>query len=150
MRQWSSTTCTMNLVASLVLAFPSFAGVLAAGMFMGHNGSTIQEFTELNSNNVEYRYSSVRPGLAIQVGAVLFRGTKFQRGKREGLAYTLKGTAFMFKRGCPPAGYAVIGEQTNSRVVLKGAAPVHAKGSCDVTGYDQWNKNAALLFDIAE
>lgn len=143
---------TPNLMAVLILAFPSFANAeMAGGMFMQHNGSTIQEFSELNSNKVEYRYAGARSGVPIQEGAVLFRGTKMQRRKREGFAYNLQGTAFVFKKGCSSVGYDVIGEQTNTRVTLKGAAPIRAKGtSCEVAGYDQHDKNATLIFDIAE
>lgn len=142
---------TIYLAAAVVVALPSFAcAEMAGGMFMGHNGSTIQEFTQLNSDKIEYRYSSVRAGVPIQEGAVLFRGTKAKREQRRGTVYLLKGTAFVFKRGCPPAAYEVAGEQTNSRVLLKGAAPVHAKDSCMVVGHDAQHRNATLVFDIAE
>ena len=151
MQQGSATTATIYLAAAVIVALPSSASAeMAGGMFMGHNGSTIQEFSELNSDKVEYRYSSVRAGIPIQEGAVLFRGTKAKRGQHRGIAYLLKGTAFVFKRGCPPAAYEVTGEQTNSRVLLKGAAPVHAKDSCKVVSHDAQHKNATLVFDIAE
>lgn len=116
---------------------------MSGSMFMGHNGSTIQEFSEIGNDRVEYRYSSVRPGLSAHEGDVLFRGTKSSRG-------VVKGTAYVFKRGCPPAGYEVTGRQTNDRVVLRGAAPVHAAGSCDVVRHDPNAASATLVFTIAE
>lgn len=121
----------------------SASAEMGGGMFMGHNGSTMQEFSELNSPKVEYRYSTVRPGMSAHDGDVLFRGTKSDRGE-------LKGTAYVFKRGCPPAGYEVTGRQTNDRVVLRGAAPVHAATSCDIIRHDRNVGSATLVFTIAE
>jgi hypothetical protein len=119
-----------------------------AGAFMGHNGSTIQEFTD--GDRVEYRYSSVRVGLPAKQGAILFRGTKHLSRNSPHVAYDLQGTAYTFKRDCPPAGYEVRGEQTDTLVILHGAAPRHAAGSCAVIGYDSNGANATLVFGIAE
>jgi uncharacterized protein len=110
-------------------------------MALGHNGSTVQMRTT-GDNRVEMRYTSVRPGIPAREGALLFRGTTTANGR-------IRGTAYVFKRGCPPAGYEVSGEQTNSRIVLHGAAPVHGDG-CDIIGYDASSHNARLEFTIAE
>lgn len=118
---------------------------MIAGMFMSHHGSTIQEFTD--GHRIEYRYSSIRPGVPAKEGDVLFRGTK--HGEASG-DFELKGIAFTFKRGCPPAAYQVQGEQTSVRVILRGAAPRRAANSCAIVGYDPNSVNAKLVFDIAE
>lgn len=142
---------TMMSIAALGLLFPATAQAEMTGsMFMGHHGSTIQEFSDASSDKIEYRYSSVRPGLPVKEGDVLFRGTKADTKKTSGPAYVLKGLAYVFKRGCPPVVYAVTGEQTNARVVLRGAAPHHEGHSCKVARYDSNGKNAILIFDIAE
>ena len=136
----------LGIAAAVTLAAFLSSGAhaeMSGGMFMGHNGSTIQEFGEIGSDRIEYRYSSVRPGLSAREGDVLFRGTKSSRG-------AVKGTAYVFKRGCPPAGYAVVGWQTNERVVLRGAAPVHAAGSCAVARHDPNAASSTLTFTIAE
>ena len=108
---------------------------------LGHNGSTIQ--MTKTGNVVEMRYTGVRSGLAAEVGALLFRGTVTSSGHIEGTAYT-------FKRGCPPAPYQVSGQQTNKQIVLLGRAPVHDRNSCEVVAYDPAAASASLVFDIAE
>lgn len=119
-----------------------------AGAFMGHNGSTIQEFTD--GDAVEFRYASVRAGVPARPGDILFRGEKHPSRNSPHVAYDLQGAAYTFKRGCPPAGYEVRGEQTDTRVILHGAAPRRAPDSCAVVGYDSNGANATLVFDIAE
>jgi hypothetical protein len=108
----------------------------------GHNGSTVEMLTRPN-HQVEMRYAGVRQGLPVEEGAVLFRGTISDRGE-------INGTAYTFKRGCPPSGYEVSGWQMQSRIVLNGAAPVHAPGSCNIAGYDSQGGNARLEFTIGE
>jgi hypothetical protein len=136
----------LSIILVVLLAAPATAhSEMIGGMFMSHHGSTIQEFTD--GDRVEYRYSSVRSGVPAKEGDVLFRGTK--RHQASG-AFELKGNAFTFRRGCPPAGYGVHGEQTSARVILRGAAPQRAKNSCAVVGYDSNSANAKLVFEIAE
>ena len=146
-RSHSSLPAFLALVALAGLTVTARAAMVA-GAFMGHNGSTIQEFSD--GDRVEYRYSSVRIGLPAKQGDVLFRGTKHLSHKSPPIAYDLQGTAYTFKRGCPPAGYEVRGEQTSTRVILRGAAPRHAADSCAVIGYELNGGNATLVFDIAE
>ena len=137
----------LAFIALAALTVTARAGMVA-GAFMGHNGSTIQEFTD--GSRVEYRYASVRAGLPIRQSDILFRGTKHPSHKSSHVAYDLQGTAYTFKRGCPPAGYQVRGEQTSTHVVLHGAAPRHAADSCAIIGHDSNGANATLVFDIAE
>jgi uncharacterized protein len=143
-------TCIRNAyveqLAALAAEIKRFAGSSPSNVptettVLGHNGSTIQ--MTKTGNVVEMRYSSVRSGLAAPVGALLFRGTVTSSGHIEGTAYT-------FKRGCPPAPYQVSGQQTNKQIVLLGRAPVHDKSSCDVVAYDPAAASASLVFDIAE
>lgn len=129
----------------LIAASATARGEMLAGMFMSHHGSTIQEFTD--GDRIEYRYSSVRAGVPAKAGDVLFRGIKRHEASGN---FALKGSAFTFRHGCPPAGYEVQGEQTNDRVILRGAAPRRAANSCAILGYDPNSVNAKLVFDIAE
>ena len=109
---------------------------------LGHNGSTIEMSTDAN-NNVVMRYSSVRAGLPVREGTVLFKGTVDANG-------WVNGTAYVFKRGCPPASYDVSGEKTNSRILLRGEAPIFETNSCDIASYDPSSRNSRLEFTIAE
>jgi hypothetical protein len=108
---------------------------------LGHNGSTIEMIKK--GHQVTMRYSGVRPGLSAQEGAVLFRGIVSDNN-------TLQGTAYTFKRGCAPAGYAVTGRQTNAKIYLHGEAPVRDRAGCDIVGYDGNGPSGQLEFDIAE
>lgn len=108
---------------------------------LGHNGSTIMMTRK--GHQLTMTYSGVRPGLSVQVGSTLFSGTITDRNEIQGSAYT-------FKRGCPPAPYAVSGVQTNNEIVLRGGAPVRDSSGCAVVDYDDSAPSATLRFDIAE
>jgi uncharacterized protein len=120
---------------------PAARGDIEEKTVLGHNGSTIEMVKK--GSAVEMRYAGVRPGLSVPEGSVLFRGTVGDSGHMQGTAYT-------FKRGCPPADYKVTGQQTNNRIVLRGPAPVRDSQSCDVVGYDDAAPSSTLVFDIAE
>ena len=109
--------------------------------FLGHNGSTV-EMTK-RGHQITMRYSSVRPGLSAQEGSLLFRGIVSDNN-------SIQGTAYTFRRGCAPAGYAVTGRQTNRKIVLHGEAPVRDRSGCEIVGYDGNGPSATLEFDIAE
>ena len=115
---------------------------MVGSAFLQHNGSGLQIFNGPH-NHVEFRYANVREGLTAREGDVLFRGVMSEGGR-------VAGTAFVFKRGCPPAPYDVSGTQTASRIVLKGAAPVHEPDSCNIARYDDSVASARLEFTIAE
>jgi hypothetical protein len=144
-RLHSFAPCLSIGFAVLFAASAAARSEMIAAMFMSHNGSTIQEFTD--GDRIEYRYSSVRAGVPAKAGDVLFRGTKHHEASGD---FGLRGTAFTFKHGCPPAGYEVHGEQTRARITLSGPAPRRATHSCAIVGYDPNSGNAKLVFDIAE
>jgi uncharacterized protein len=109
----------------------------ASTQLLKHNGSRIEMRTG-RRGDVLMRYVEVRPGLAAHEGDVLFEGSASDGGKMRGKAYT-------FKHGCPPAPYEVIGERGRSGIELRGAAPVHAAGSsCKVVDYDDGAPSATL------
>lgn len=112
----------------------------ATTTLLRHNGSEI-EMRTTRSGDVTMRYATVRAGLAAHEGSVLFSGTVSRRGK-------MRGTAYVFKRGCPAAGYDVLGEREDRRIVLRGASPVHASHSCKVVDYDDAARSATLEFEI--
>ena len=85
---------------------------------------------------------SVMPSLArsIRPETVLFRGWIIWGGQIRGVAYT-------FKKGCPPAPYLVSGNNDDiMRFIVEGAAPVR-KG-CKVVGYTKKSGNAHLVIDL--
>lgn len=115
---------------------------MVGSTFLQHNGSGLQIFNGPH-DHVEFRYTSVRAGLAAREGDVLFRGVMSEGGR-------VAGTAFVFRQGCPPAPYDVSGTQTESRIVLKGPAPVREPDSCRIARYDDSVASARLEFTIAE
>ncbi|MGO4286474.1 hypothetical protein [Bosea sp. TAB14] len=75
-----------------------------------------------------------------RAGTVIFRGKPFRHSGR------IEGTAYAFKRGRPPAPYAVSGGYSadNTAIVLRGAAPI--RQGCEVTGYSARSPHAVLRF----
>ena len=73
-------------------------------------------------------------------GTTLFLGTEYADG-------SVEGTAYVFKKGCAPAGYDVSGSFSGdtNRLVLSGAAPTWGS-KCRVVGYTN-NKNSVLVFE---
>lgn len=87
-------------------------------------------------------YDEPKPAVrdVVRSGTVLFRGLTFTEGGR------IEGTAFAFKKGCPPAPYPVTGgySRDNATITLRGAGPIR-KG-CDVVGYSEKSPHAVLRF----
>jgi hypothetical protein len=76
----------------------------------------------------------------VKPGAVVYRGKPFHAGERaEGIAYA-------FKKGCPPAPYAVRGGYTRDRsaIILRGAGPIW--NGCEVVGYSERSPHSVLKF----
>jgi hypothetical protein len=107
-----------------------------------HNGSVIHWFVV--NDEVTATYDQPKPSLlrsGIHDGSVLFKG--FEEGRR------VTGTAFVFRRGCSPAPYNVVGYFEGDRIVLSGPAPVRSEGGCDVIRYSLDSQNSKLVFRFA-
>jgi len=139
----------MNLKVLLIalFAFCGFGTVsaMAADGPWNHNGSTVYmtDGTDDYPQRLKIWYTSPRSGMravGVRNGTTLFTGTEYADG-------SVEGTAYVFKSGCKPAGYAVSGSFSGdtNRLVLSGAAPVRGNG-CKVVGYSN-NKNSVLVFE---
>lgn len=106
-----------------------------------HNGSSMR-FVTPSSGQLSIIYEEPRAGISstVRSGDVLFSGVRNGND--------VYGQAFVFKRGCLPAPYAVRGDVRiiNNRLVLtlRGAAP--QRRGCRVVGYSERSSNAELLF----
>jgi hypothetical protein len=105
-----------------------------------HNGSWVYIFRHAGL----IVYDKPKPVIAdvVKKGDILFRG---KIGKSQ-----VAGTAYVFKSGCAPEPYEVHGgglaDKLDARLVLRGAAPVRAKGGCAVVGHSTTSGNATLAF----
>lgn len=108
------------------------------GMNAVHNDSWMYYDQALNMISYEDPKASISG--SVKPGAILFRGWIVPYGPMRGVAYT-------FKKGCPPAPYFVEGyDQHGIELILEGAAPIR-KG-CDVVGYTKKSPNAKLVFHL--
>lgn len=126
----------------LLKFFASAACILASSSSRAtadwdHNGSTVA--VEVNGSELKIRYVSPRESLSglVSQGDLLFEGTL------DGSAVT--GTARVFKRGCAPAHYSVVGAYEASQLTLRGPAPVFEKDGCAIAKHET-NQNSELLF----
>jgi hypothetical protein len=120
-----------SLATFIIIAF----NVCAFGdeSVWSHNGSTIRWVSDGNKRTAYYL--APRAGLNVETGQILFEGER--RGD------DIKGTAYTFKVGCPPAPFKVAGKVTNEHeILLEGVQPVRASG-CKATS----TESAALTFD---
>lgn len=126
------------LIALLFLLLPS--GGRAGELYIyEHNGSVIDWFVV--GDRITATYTTPRATLVtagVNSGALLFEGA--YEGKR------IAGTAYLFRHGCKPAPYEVVGYHTNDSIILRGPAPKWAKKSCNIIGYDARSPNASLVF----
>ena len=136
---FSTTIAAAAFALTSLTAGPAPARADWEGVELDHNGSTVT-FTASRGTIV---YSWVKPSLrgTIAEGDVLFRGKiDMTQGK-------ISGTAYVFKRGCAPAPYAVTSVKTQlGNVKLVGAAPVRDPKSCAIIGSSLSSKNAVLEF----
>lgn len=108
--------------------------------FFDHNGSIIRWRTV--GNDIDARYHEPRPGLVavgITQGALLFKGN--MDGE------SIFGTAYAFKKGCPPAAYDVYGREDGGQIVLRGPGPSREKNGCAVKGKSRESPHAELVFN---
>lgn len=123
------------------VAGPGGPGIIAPSELQGgtpydHNGSTMK--VSFDDGVIIYREPKDSIAGTVPVGQVLFRGKMTVNGR-------ISGTAYVFKRGCAPAPYAVEGRDTDPGFVLTGKAPVRGAG-CEVIGYSSDSPNARLRF----
>lgn len=126
-----AATCTLAMTA----AHPAFAQTTT---HFDHNGS--QMTYAVNGDRAVISYAIPRADLShlgITAGVKLFEG----RLTRMGL---IRGTAYTFPRGCPPAPYEVQGT-LGETLVLEGAAPQRG-ANCAIIGYRTDLATARLVF----
>ncbi len=107
---------------------------------LNHNGSAMRVLP----HEGKILYLEPRKGLApaIKSGQVLFEGKPWTPGG------AFSGTAYSFRKGCPPAPYRVESfyEAWVETLTLRGAAPVRETRGCKVIGYNLESDNATLQF----
>lgn len=93
-------------------------------------------------------YKEPKPSISktIKPGDVLFRGEPWDMYDSNA---AIRGTAYVFRKGCKPEPYQVTGglSRTWHKLVLRGDAPVRKKGSCEVASYSKEGGNAELVFE---
>ena len=131
--------CIMALPANIAHADDAGFG---HGVYWYHNDSAMNILRD--GRSLQIRYADPRSSLrrhGVRRGTVLFRGQ--MTGGR------IRGTAYIFKRGCQPASYNVSGRLVSEgygvhTIVLNGAAPI--REGCEVVGYTRNSSNARLEF----
>lgn len=108
----------------------------SGGSLWMHNGSVMR--LEARGPERKFYYETPRSGIqkaGARSGTLLFEGT------RDGQIYS--GVAYIFKRGCEPAPYAIAGEvsEDDRRITMTGRAP-RLDNACAVSG----TKDDTLVF----
>ena len=102
-----------------------------------HNGSQM-EVHACPDGRMTISYDVPKPSLqriGVRGGTLLFTGNFWDSGGSN--LRRVRGTAFLFKPGCQPAGYEVEGYWlADGSLSLSGTAPVRRSG-CTVSGYRQ-------------
>lgn len=107
-----------------------------------HNGSDMR--VDPGAGTIVYEKPKKSISGTVKPGALLFKASAPWDPYDDGVV--IKGTAFVFKKGCEPAPYEVSGRQQGwHTLVLKGAAPVREKNGCKVVGY-KTTGNSTLKF----
>lgn len=106
-------------------------------MTADHNGSVM----EIRDDRILY----AEPKASLR--GIVRPGTVLVEGKWTGDRFA--GTAYAFKKGCPPTPYAVSGAKVERPgqldLVLKGAGPIR-KG-CEVVGHSERSPHSKLVFE---
>lgn len=111
------------------------------GLPYDHNGSEM--IVDAEKGLIVYARPKASIASAVKPGTVLFRG---QPWSWDPTVSPVRGTAFVFKKGCAPAPYEVRGSYRGTEFALSGAAPVRSKTSCSITGTSNSSGNAELRF----
>jgi len=129
-----------TLVPLVAVTLTTSSAALAITQFsFDHNGSLV--FVDSTANRITY--TEPKPSIAgtVKQGDTLFVGTIGDQ--------RIWGTAYVFKRGCEPAGYNVSGRwSSDGGFVLRGAAPIREKDGCRIIGYSDTSPNAVLRFKL--
>lgn len=135
------STTLAALLAAICLLAPTGNASATSVDYYTHNGSMMTlAVAGIHASIVYHQPRAGLAGIGVTPGTVLFRGTL-----RSG---ALRGTAFTFRRGCPPAPYDVRGRiSPNGTMVLEGAAPVWGAG-CRIDGLSPNSPHARLVFQF--
>lgn len=128
----------------ILLAAAVLVPTAASAEFFEHNGSVM--IVNYDWSDIRYDTPSDRMGSLVRPGDPAFTGRIQRRGK-------IKGTAYVYKKGCDFVFYKVSGRYDPAipGYVLSGAAPIRAKKGCGVVGHTMKSPKARLVFvDIAE
>jgi hypothetical protein len=107
--------------------------------FLDHNGSIVElDRSADGAIDIRYREPKATIAIAIEPGTLLFHGSEHDG--------EIKGEAFVFKTGCPPAGYQVSGRRLDGLLSLEGAAPRRGAG-CALLGLLKSSKHSYLAFE---
>lgn len=131
----------MALLGSCVISATLAPHTAHADSVWDHNGSVMLYQDSGKHRTIRYLNpkSSIQD-LGVRDGTVLFRGER--NGDR------IHGVAYTFRAGCRPAPYHVDGTvYSETRVVLRGAAPIRAPGSCEIMGHSRLSPSATLVFE---
>lgn len=113
-----------------------------------HNGSIV--IVDAAKGLIVYDRPKKSIAATVKPGTVLFRGQPWKDGDTD---IVIKGTAYVFKKGCQAAAYEARGTYHSmfgiSKLTLEGAAPMRSKTSCDIIGHTSVGPNSKLVFDIA-
>lgn len=115
-----------------------------SGPQFDHNGSLV--VVDPKRGLIIYKKPKKSIAGTVKPGDVLFRGKPWDLYDSEG---GVRGTAYVFRKGCAPAPYEVSGGQRQSwhTLVLRGEAPVRKKSGCDIASYTKTGGNSELVFD---
>jgi len=120
------------------------------GLSYLHNGS----YMLVDERHGEIRYEEPKRAIAgtVAPGTVLFRGSFSDTESDPTKGYAkgvVKGTAYTFKKGCPPAPYEVEGTYDSGTITLRGQAPKRDKNLCAVLGTTSNSPHTVLRFEEA-
>ncbi len=129
--------CASPASAQTALEYQFIAPDSVSGSSFDHNGSQMR--VDPNLGVIIYEEPKASIADVVKPGAVLFRG-------KVGYAGAVSGTAYAFKKGCPPAPYAVKGSfnRDNSAFTVRGPGPV--RDGCAVTRLSPSSPHATLTF----
>lgn len=119
------------------------------GISYNHNGSSMLVDERLG----EIRYDIPKKAIAgtVKKGTVLFRGTFRDIESDPAKGYVrgvVEGTAYVFKKGCEPAPYAVSGTYDSTTITMSGRAPKRDPRSCAILALSHDSPHAVLTFEF--